>query len=50
MLSLGALKAAVAASRWQAAAPAMTTIRRLVGLNLALGVVAIAVAVLGKAS
>jgi len=45
-----ALKAAVAASRWQAAAPAMTTIRRLVGLNLALGVVAIAVAVLGKAS
>jgi uncharacterized membrane protein len=41
------LKAAVADARWEAAAPAMAVIRRLVGLNLALGLVTIAVAVLG---
>jgi len=42
------LKAAVADSRWEAAAPAMALIRRLVGLNLALGLATIAIAVLGR--
>ena len=42
------LRDAVAASRWEAGGAAMATIRRLVGVNLALGVVTIAVAVLGR--
>lgn len=42
------LKAAVADARWEAAAPAMAVIRRLVGLNLALGLATIAIAVLGS--
>ena len=42
------LKAAVADARWEAAAPAMAVIRRLVGLNLALGLATIAIAVLGR--
>jgi len=42
------LKAAVADARWEAAAPAMALIRRLVGLNLALGLATIAIAVLGR--
>lgn len=42
------LRAAVADAQWEAAAPAMATIRRLVGLNLALGLVTIAVAVVGR--
>lgn len=45
-----ALKAAVAASRFDAAAPAMAAVRRLVGVNLALGLATIAIAVLGKAA
>jgi hypothetical protein len=44
-----ALRAAVAASRWEAAGAAMGTIRRLVALNLALGMVTIAIATLGRA-
>ena len=43
-----ALRVAVAASRWEAAGAAMGTIRRLVALNLALGMVTIAIATLGK--
>ena len=42
------LKAAVSDGRWADAAPAMAAIRRLVGLNLALGLATIAVAVLGR--
>jgi len=42
------LKSAVADARWEAAAPAMAIIRRLVGLNLALGIGTIAIAVLGR--
>ncbi|CAG0960206.1 hypothetical protein BURK1_00676 [Burkholderiales bacterium] len=42
------LRDAVAEGKWEAAAPAMATIRRLVGLNLLLGVSTIAVAVLGR--
>ena len=45
-----ALRAAVAAPRWEPAGAAMATIRRLIGLNLALGLVTIAVAVLGRAA
>ena len=43
-----AMRAAVAASRWEAAGSAMGAIRRLVALNLALGVLTIAIATLGK--
>jgi len=45
-----ALRGAVAASRWEAAGRAMATVRRLVGLNLVLGLLTIAVAVLGRAA
>jgi uncharacterized membrane protein len=43
-----ALRAAVATSRWEAGGAAMGTIRRLVALNLALGVATIAIATLGR--
>ena len=43
-----ALRDAVAASRWADGGAAMATIRRLVGLNLVLGMITIAVAVLGR--
>lgn len=42
------LKAAVIASNWEAGGAAMASIRRLVALNLVLGLVTIAVAVLGR--
>jgi len=42
------LRRAVAESRWEAGGVAMGSIRRLVGLNLVLGLVTIAVAVLGR--
>ena len=42
------LRRAVAESRWEAGGAAMASIRRLVGLNLILGLVTIAVAVLGR--
>jgi uncharacterized membrane protein len=45
-----AMREAVAASRWEDAGAAMGTIRRLVAFNLVLGLVTIAVAVLGRAS
>ena len=45
-----ALRDAVAASRWEAGGAAMATIRRLVGVNLVLGVITIAIAVLGRAA
>jgi uncharacterized membrane protein len=45
-----AMRAAVAASRWEAAGAAMATIRRLIGLNLAFGLATIAVAVLGRSA
>jgi uncharacterized membrane protein len=45
-----ALRAAVAAANWQAAGAAMATIRRLVGLNLVLGLVTITIAALGRAA
>jgi uncharacterized membrane protein len=43
-----AMRAAVASSKWEAAGAAMGTIRRLVALNLALGMLTIAIATLGK--
>jgi len=43
-----ALRAAVAASQWEAGGAAMATIRRLVALNLALGLVTIAIATLAR--
>lgn len=46
--SLKRLRAAVAASDWPAAGAAMATARRLVGINLVLGLVTITVAVLGR--
>ena len=45
----GRLKRAVAASDWQAGGAALNQIRVLVGINLALGLINIAVAVLGRA-
>ena len=45
-----AMREAVAASRWEDAGAAMGTIRRLIALNLVLGLVTIAIAVLGRAS
>ena len=42
------LRAAVAASDWPGAGAAMTMARRLVGVNLVLGLVTITVAVLGR--
>ena len=45
-----AMRAALAASGLEAAGAAMATIRRLIGLNLALGLVTLAVAVLGRAA
>ena len=42
------LKRAVAAQDWQAGAPALAQIRRLVGVNLALGLINVAVAMLGR--
>jgi uncharacterized membrane protein len=45
----GRLKRAVAASDWQAGGAALNQIRLLVGVNLALGLINIAVAVLGRA-
>jgi len=42
------LRAAVAASDWPGAGAAMTMARRLVGINLVLGLVTITVAVLGR--
>lgn len=44
------LKRAVIASSWEAGAAAMATIRRLVALNLVLGLVTIAAAALGRAA
>ncbi|MEO8487979.1 MAG: CopD family protein [Betaproteobacteria bacterium] len=44
------LRTEVAASHWEAAGAAMATIRRLVALNLALGLLTIAIAVLGRAA
>jgi uncharacterized membrane protein len=41
------LRAAVAASDWPRGGEAMTTARRLVGVNLVLGLVTITIAVLG---
>ena len=46
--SLKRLRAAVAASDWPSAGAAMTMARRLVGVNLVLGLVTITVAVLGR--
>ena len=46
--SLKRLRAGVAASDWPAAGAAMATARRLVGINLVLGLVTITVAVLGR--
>ena len=46
--SLKRLRAAVAASDWPSAGTAMTMARRLVGVNLVLGLVTITVAVLGR--
>ena len=43
-----ALRTAVAASNWVAGGAAMASIRRLVGLNLVLGLVTIAIAALGR--
>jgi uncharacterized membrane protein len=43
------LRAAVASSQWESAGAAMGRIRRLVALNLVLGVLTIAIATLGKA-
>ncbi len=42
------LRAAVAANDWPRGGAAMTTVRRLVGVNLVLGLVTITVAVLGR--
>jgi uncharacterized membrane protein len=42
------LRAAVAASDWPSAGAAMTTARRLVAINLVLGLLTITVAVLGR--
>jgi uncharacterized membrane protein len=44
----GRLKRAVAAEDWKAGAAALNQIRMLVGVNLALGVVNVAVALLGR--
>lgn len=41
------VRAAVAGGSWQTAGAAMTQVRRLVGLNLVLGLITITVAVLG---
>ena len=46
--SLKRLRAAVAASDWPRGGEAMTLARRLVGVNLVLGLVTITVAVLGR--
>jgi len=43
-----ALRAAVAATQWEAGGAAMATIRRLVALNLALGLITIAIATLAR--
>lgn len=45
----GRLKRAVAAEDWKSGGPALNQIRMLVGVNLVLGLVNIAVAVLGRA-
>ena len=45
----GRLKDAVAAQDWPAGGAALNSIRKLVGINLVLGLVNIAVAVLGRA-
>lgn len=45
---LRALRAAVAAADWPAGGAAMTTVRRLVALNLVLGLLTITVAALGR--
>jgi uncharacterized membrane protein len=47
-LPFGALRRAVAAQEWQAGGAALGTIRMLVGTNLVLGLVNIAVAVFGR--
>ena len=41
------VRASVEAAQWEAAGAAMTQVRRLVGINLVLGLVTITVAVLG---
>jgi uncharacterized membrane protein len=41
------VRAAVEAARWEAAGAALTQVRRLVGINLILGLVTITVAILG---
>jgi uncharacterized membrane protein len=46
--SLKRLRAAVAANDWPSGGAAMTMVRRLVGVNLVLGLVTITVAVLGR--
>jgi len=43
-----ALRRAVAAGNWPAGGAAMATIRRLVGVNLALGVLTLSIAVLSR--
>ena len=45
----GALRRAVAAQDWPAGGAALNRIRKLVGINLVLGLVNVAVAVLGRA-
>ena len=46
--SLKRLRAAVAANDWPSGGAAMTMVRRMVGVNLVLGLVTITVAVLGR--
>ena len=46
--SLPQLRAAVAAARWEQAGAAMATVRRLVGVNLVLGLVTVTAATLGR--
>ena len=41
------LRTAVAASAWESAAAALTQVRRLVGVNLILGLVTVTIAILG---
>jgi uncharacterized membrane protein len=43
------VRAGVEAGQWEAAASALAQVRRLVGINLVLGLVTITVAVLGHA-
>jgi uncharacterized membrane protein len=49
-MPFGALRRAVAAGDWKAGGVALGTIRVLIGTNLALGLVNIAIAVFGRAS